>query len=424
MNKKLSLAVASAVLAFGASAANAGIVIPAGDWTVDISGNINTYVTHVEDNYSGTTGGVTTATGRSSRSNVQSGTLSSALGIGGKTRQNDLDIGFQFTLFADTNGGTLGGSTGASAGPTSANGINGANIRQAYLTVGDKSWGSIKAGRDIGLFGSEALLNDMALLGTGGAGNATLAHVGSGYIYADWVNQVQYTSPNWSGFSFAGAVRAPMSTVTNVGNTGSASGYTVYDYALAGNKELGYEGKIAYDWSGDVGGSPLTARAWFGALYQKQDRLTAQGIGSGVSGYDSWGAEFGGKASYYGFDLLAYYYNGNGLDSQVSGTSLFVGGVLHGSGVNSKDEGGYVQGTYKIPTIGTKIGVSYGVSDSQYGAAWRAANESYIVGAYHPLTKNLNLVAEYTNQVQRGNFVTYTQKHDVDTFALGAILFF
>lgn len=406
MNKKLSLAVASAVLAFSASAANAGIVIPAGDWTVDISGNINTYVTHVEDNY--TVGGVTS---RSSRSNVQTGTLSSALGIGGKTRQNDLDIGFQFTLF------TGSGSTGADAGPIAANGANPANIRQAYLTVGDKSWGSVKAGRDIGLFGSEALLNDMALLGSGGAGNATLAHVGSGYMYADWVNQVQYTSPNWSGFSFAGAIRAPMSNGANDANTGAAGG----TYALAGNKELGYEGKIGYDWSGDVAGNPLVARAWFGALYQKQDRVTA----SAVSGYDSWGAEVGAKADYYGFSLLGYYYNGNGLDSQVrGGTSLNLGGVLHASGVNSKDEGGYVQGTYKIPTIGTKIGVSYGVSDSQYGNAWDAANESYIVGAYHPLTKNLNLVAEYTNQVQRGNFAGAKEKHDVDTFALGAILFF
>ena len=46
MNKNIKLAVAGAVLALSASAANAGIIIPAGDWTVDIGGNVNTYYTH------------------------------------------------------------------------------------------------------------------------------------------------------------------------------------------------------------------------------------------------------------------------------------------------------------------------------------------------------------------------------------------
>ena len=36
---------AGALVAFS-SAANAGITIPAGDWTVDIGGNVNAYYTH------------------------------------------------------------------------------------------------------------------------------------------------------------------------------------------------------------------------------------------------------------------------------------------------------------------------------------------------------------------------------------------
>jgi hypothetical protein len=42
MNKNIKLAVAGAVLALSASA-NAGIIIPAGDWTVDIGGNVNSF---------------------------------------------------------------------------------------------------------------------------------------------------------------------------------------------------------------------------------------------------------------------------------------------------------------------------------------------------------------------------------------------
>jgi hypothetical protein len=44
MNKNIKLAVAGAVLALSATAANAGIIIPAGEWTIDINGNVNAYV--------------------------------------------------------------------------------------------------------------------------------------------------------------------------------------------------------------------------------------------------------------------------------------------------------------------------------------------------------------------------------------------
>ena len=44
MNKTIKLAVAGAVLS-AASIANAGIIIPAGEWTMDINGNVNAYAT-------------------------------------------------------------------------------------------------------------------------------------------------------------------------------------------------------------------------------------------------------------------------------------------------------------------------------------------------------------------------------------------
>ena len=40
MNKTIKLAVAGAVLS-AASMANAGIIIPAGEWTLDVNGNVN-----------------------------------------------------------------------------------------------------------------------------------------------------------------------------------------------------------------------------------------------------------------------------------------------------------------------------------------------------------------------------------------------
>ena len=124
--------------------------------------------------------------------------LPNYLSVSGKTRQNDLDVGFTISL-------NPGAST-TSAGKQSAQQEN----RQAFLTFGDKSWGSIKLGKDLGIYASDAILNDMTLLGVGSgagalAGNTTtLGRIGTGFMYADWKSQIAYSSPNWNGFSFTG----------------------------------------------------------------------------------------------------------------------------------------------------------------------------------------------------------------------------
>ena len=109
MNKKLGLAVAGALVAFS-SAANAGITIPAGDWTVDIGGNVNAYYTRVE---SDTTTSAGVKSSAADANTIGTGLLPAAFGIGAKTRQNDLDVAFQFTFFTGT---SSGGNSGAGAG--------------------------------------------------------------------------------------------------------------------------------------------------------------------------------------------------------------------------------------------------------------------------------------------------------------------
>ncbi|NOT14646.1 MAG: porin [Methylotenera sp.] len=399
MNNTIKLAVAAALLA-GASSASAGIQIPAGDWTVDIGGNVNAYYTNTDTKVK--VGGVTIANPKA-QNTIGTGLLPSAFGIGAKTRQNDLDVAFQMTFFT-------GSSSGDNLAPTAvpggvgggAAGNNNLNIRQAYLTFGDASWGSIKLGRDLGIFGSDAILSDMTLLGvgTGGpaGGSSTLGRIGSGYIYADWKGQVSYSSPNWNGFSFAAGV------MENFVPSPTLSGVT------AQKKDMAFEGKVAYDWSGDMAG-----RVWASAISQKtNDPLTP------TNNYTSRGFDIGAKASVAGFGAVAYYYDGKGLDSQA----VVAQGLFNGNGEKSKDKGGYVQGTFTVPGVGTKLGASYGQSKSRSAVAggFDIKNTSWIVGAYHPLTKHLNLVAEYTNQDVKDS--VSTGKVSSDTMALGAILFF
>ncbi|MFL9609342.1 porin [Methylobacillus sp. Pita2] len=407
MNKKLGLAVAGAVMAFGASAANAGIIIPAGDWTIDIGGNVNTYYTNTR--FSGDA-----FDGIGKANQVSTGLLPSALGIGGKTRQNDLDIAFQFTFFVGANSESGFGTTGSASpnGPITqsrAGDGNSINVRQAYLTFGDASWGTIKAGRDLGLFGSDAILSDMTLLGVGvgagGPGNSTLGRIGSGYVYADWIGQIQYASPNWNGFSFAVAAREGLRNNLNS--------------IAAEDSKLGFDGKVSYEWTGDVSG-----KIWAGYITQKHEGgASVDGTGAAivVDNYTSRGYDIGGKINIADFGLVGYYYDGKGLDIQTGGQ---LGGLQFLSGQKTDDKGGYVQGTYKLPGVGTKLGLSYGISKSEArDDTFDRENKSWIVGAYHPLTKSLNLVAEYANQKLENN-VAGGLDGKAKTISLGAILFF
>jgi len=390
MNKKLGLAVAGALVAF-ASTANAGIAIPAGDWTVDIGGNVNAYYTHTTN--SGTRAGATTNT-------IQTGLLPTALAIGAKTRQNDLDVAVQFSFWTGINaasGDNLNG-TGASNGGL---GYSSLNIRQSFLSFGDASWGTIKAGRDLGVFGSDAILSDMTLLGVGSnagnTGSSTLGRIGSGYLYADWLAQFQYQTPNFNGFQATVAVQEALGQTTN--------------------EDLGYAGKLTYDFAAN----DVTGRVWVGGVTTKRTMTYGANATSAQTTSSQFTAdayELGAKVAYQGAELVGYYYDGKNYDAGVGQfpASAWGGTTNAAATAESKNSGGYVQATFKVPTIGTKLGASWGVNN-----IGEASREAWIVGAYHPLTKSVNLVAEY-NKLDTESAVG--AQGSSKTVSLGAILFF
>jgi predicted porin len=399
MKTTIKLAVASALVA-AASSAQAGITIPAGDWTLDIGGVVNAYYTTTK--FSGDTGAASAPLGlgtdHSSRNNITTGLLPNYLSVSGKTRQNDLDVGFTISI-------NPGASTEA-AGRQSAQQEN----RQAFLTFGDKSWGSIKLGKDLGIYASDAILNDMTLLGVGsGAGSlagntTTLGRIGTGFMYADWKSQVAYSSPNWNGFSFTAGVTQGWNATT--GGFGGASG------TERSGAESAYEAKASYEWAGDVSG-----KVWTSGISQKvsltgpagADRATAMDIGANVN--------------VAGFGLTGYYGQGDGI-----GQTLQLNGGFDAAGKSRDSDQWYLQGTYTLPGVGTKLGVSYGEStlDGNSADTFSEVQDSmWTVGAYHPITKHLNLVAEYSQSERE---LDQRAAADLDakakTISLGAILFF
>jgi len=407
MNNKLKAAVAGAVLA-SASVANAGITWTAGDWTVDMNGNVNAFAaqTHASDSNT-VNGGLAGTKGNDSDSvGINTGLLPSWLGFTATTRQNDIDTSVTISFQPGA------GNTKALAGGNSNNAAT--ENRQAFLTFGDKSWGSVKVGKDLGIFGSTAILNDMTLLGVGAgsisAGNTTtLGRIGTGYVYADWIGQIAYTTPNMNGFQATLGIVQPWTANTALSTTTVSSG------SSGTNDEFGFQGQASYSWTGDFAG-----KAWAGFMSQNVENIASTGNNTS---HTSTGYEAGISASVMNINLVAYGYSGDGL-----GTTSLLGDAFDTAGEARDSDGGYVQATYVIP-MGTKLGVSYGVSKLDNNAVDSGAvrgtlvkeNNMLTIGAYHPLTKHLNLVAEFSD-VESKNYLS--QSNDSQTIALGAILFF
>ena len=404
MNKNIKLAVAGAVLALSATAANAGIIIPAGDWTLDIGGVVNNFYTNTRHTGSATIIGGYQAfvggandTGTKSTANITTGLLPNYLSVSGTTRQNDLDVAFTISI-------NPGSSTTQGGKQTSQQ-----ENRQAFLTFGDKSWGSVKLGKDLGIFASDAILNDMTLLGVGNgagalAGNTTtIGGIGAGFIYADWKSQVAYSTPNFNGFQATVGLTQGWNVINNSGsslaaNTGRAGSQTAY------------EGKASYSFAAN----DVTGKVWVSGISQRingtinLDDNTAQA------------ADIGANVNFAGFGLTGYYYSGSGI-----GTTIQLMDGYSSLGKQRDSDGGYVQASYVLPTK-TKLGLAYGESNLDLGSGENTptlvkTNERWTAGAYHPITKHLNLVAEY-NHGRSENQAGAANKND--TVSLGGILFF
>jgi hypothetical protein len=412
MNKNIKLAVAGAVLALSATA-NAGIIIPAGDWTLDVNGNVNAFAIMSRGNDTNVIAGglaqTRDAAGEKSGQAINTGLLPAWLGFTGTTRQNDVDVSFTISMQPNASDNATSGDVLAPL------------FRQSFLTFGDKSWGSFKLGKDIGIFASDAILNDMTLLGVGGAGGVsgtqtTLGGIGSGYIYAGWKGQVAYTTPNMNGFQATVGLVNPNQGIVGSGttNAGVTEDATVPTYSNAGlhQDRFGMEGKASYSFAAN----DVTGKVWVGGASYKVKPTVAVEYNANV--YD-----IGANVNAGGFGLTGYYYKGDGVGSYMplqNGASA--------TGARRESDGGYVQATYVLPTK-TKIGLAYGISSLDTANAADVAasallfkdNERITLGAYHPLTKHLNLVAEYNDMETKAQSAVKNESRSV---SLGAILFF
>jgi predicted porin len=424
---KYAIALGAAISAVPITQAVAGIDVEAGDWKIDFSGNINAFYVNADCDHgpatqTTVTGGLA-CTGDNSAS-IRNGLLPAAFVFTASTRQDGFDISATIGLYPGINSSAAAGVNGA--GLPAALQTPGIDARQEFLTFGDASWGSVKMGRDIGLFGKDAILDDMTLLGVGTAsgnaapGNTSLGRIGLGYIYTDWIPQITYTTPNFMGFTASVGAFTPLDD----GN------YTEHATPQ-------WQAQAAYTW-GDPKSDPVTGKVWVDVVTQVAKAPsadiaanTAAGIPSSVHGT---GGDIGAKVDVAGFEAVVYGYYGKGIGT----TGLYILAVSDG-GQTRVSDGGYVQLTYKIDRL--KVGASYGVSQLKLASDENAfatspvtglptgvytsdlvhRNESGVFGLYYSLTKSLTLVGEFVDTESlawNGN-----EAHEKDV-ALGGIIFF
>jgi predicted porin len=248
-------------------------------------------------------------------------------------------------------------------------------VRQAYFTFGTREMGTIKMGRDNGLFGAGAIFGDMTLIGAGAPvqatqrGRVTLGHIGAGYSYVGYYGQIAYSSPKSNGIGVDVALVSPVSDTPIL---------TPSLYSTKTSPQL--QGQLTWGSGG--------AKAWLGAKTQKFESVTA-----GLQDFTMSAFEAGASYSEGALGLLANVQGGKGL------------GVLSDADQGDTTARNYfVQGTYKA-TDKMKLGLGYGISknsDNNAGTGGLKSNANLTLGGYYTLNSVITLVGEIGQTRSKG----------------------
>jgi predicted porin len=269
------------------------------------------------------------------------------------------------------------------------------DVRQAYFTFGNAQMGTVKLGRDYGIFGANAILSDMTLLGAGAPVQATqrgrvaLGHIGAGYTYLGNYGQMMYsTAKSSSGIGFDLALMSPVS------DTPILSGPV---YTSKSSPQVQAQLTFAQD----------GFKGWVGAKSQKFTSATP-----GVNDLTMTGFEAGGSVTAGAASLLVNAQGGKAL------------GILSDADQgDTKSKNYLLQGTFKTSDK-LKLGAGYGISqndDNTAGTRGLKSNTNLTLGAYYSLNSLITLVAE-VGQTRSKSFSGLSTR--MNGASLGGIIFF
>lgn len=394
-----------------------GLTFKAGPIDINLSGFVNGFYT-----YNSPAGGRPIAGGVSSGSSgfdssaVRNGLLPAGFVLKMNTVQQGMDISAVLGMYPGLDNAKPAAFNANSGGSPVGLGTAGIDLRQVYMTFGNKDMGTFKIGRDLALFASDAIMNDATLLSVGSTGsnsapgNTSLGRIGVGYVYADWIPQISYTSPKLGGFQGSVGIFQPLDEFGYADATNPTAAKTPSQYSAGASQHSSpmVQGRAVYDFSV----SDLQVHIWASFLIQHMqglNSLQADGKTPLLSEDQHHGTmveagDIGTKLTYGPLEGVAYYYRGSGLGT----TGLFFDGVA-ANGRKRSSEGYYVQGAYHITKKFRLVG-SYGVSnlylaggentaaESALGSAGLVRrNQSEVGAAYYQMTDWLTVIGEYSH---------------------------
>ena len=412
--KRLALLLVAVALLLPA-AANAQLTMQMSNgWSFSFAGNVNAFWVFSKVNNSGP-----------ANSSVRTGLLPAFATFEAKGKEAGMNLGVHFGFAPQINNGggvhdNFGNGTQAGAQ---------IDMRQVYLTVGGQ-WGQILAGRELGLFSRQNILNDMTLFGVGAVGigggqggGTTLGRIGYGYLYPNFDAQLTYSTRAGRPAQLSiGAfqpsnLQGERSPTTGLCTVPATCAFVVTKIPRV-EAELTYNqksGKNKYMF-------------WAGGLWQSTSNAATAGQTA-----SSVGGTAGVRGDFSDLSVVVTGYIGKGVGT----TLLFGGGERAGTAATSTElrssDGGYVQlgcTLNKKTTVGARWGFSR-LKNNATAAPAGDGNElvrsnlyAYTLGIYHQWTKSLKLVFEGTQEGttgQIGGLAPGTKQTDVSG---GFMLFF
>ncbi|HKC47289.1 MAG TPA: porin [Gemmatimonadales bacterium] len=364
-------------------------------WSFSFAGNVNAFLAYQHLDSTGAVGSPGTAVGTAptGTSRIRTGLLPAFATFDAKGKEGNFNLGVHFGFAPEIQcDGGVHDCSGAQM-----------DMRQVFLTIGGP-WGQILAGRELGVFGRQNILNDQTLFGIGAAGNplgggTTLGRIGFGYNYPNFVSQVTYSS------------RTDRPTVFSIG---------VFDPSFNG----AYTSLQIPRLESEITFSRRQHKFWVGGLMQTNKDIagnsaTAFGLSGGVRlGFNQLsivGSGFWGK----GIGTTFLFANGTGNHSVTGGNDL-------------RTTFGYI-GQVAYTPRGSKMTVaaSYGANvlknaqDEQVGGADVFHTENGLVsgGVYYQWTRSLKFVGELDYSWSKET-VTNPKKNTSFSPAAGLMLFF
>ncbi len=151
--------------------------IHAGKYDFTVSGEFNAFYDHDRPDRSGRYAGALglASTNAVPSSSIRDGLLPGCLTFNMSTHEAGWDVGVTFGMWPEVQNNSsspvaahlTGSPNNFGAGAPQALSTPGIDFRQQFVTIGKAKYGTVKIGRDTGLFGRDAIFNDFTLMGAG-----------------------------------------------------------------------------------------------------------------------------------------------------------------------------------------------------------------------------------------------------------------